>query len=68
MDSKKLTLIAWDPPGYGYSRAQERNYVKTVYQDDAHLAAAMMEVNEMKSNQFELKRISTWISNYISQT
>lgn len=44
MDRSKFTLIAWDPPGYGYSRAQERVYNKTVYADDADLAAAMMKV------------------------
>lgn len=43
MDRNKFTLIAWDPPGYGFSRAQERVYNKTVYADDAHLAAAMMK-------------------------
>lgn len=48
LDPKKFTLIAWDPPGYGYSRAQERNYVKTVYVDDAHLAAAMMQVRPLE--------------------
>lgn len=43
MDKNKFTLIGWDPPGYGFSRAQERVYNKTVYADDAHLAAAMMK-------------------------
>ena len=57
IDNKNFTLIAWDPPGYGYSRAQERVYNKTVYADDAHLAAAMMKVrkaffSKLKFNNF----------------
>jgi valacyclovir hydrolase len=47
LDPNKFTVIAWDPPGYGFSRAQERLYVKTVYQTDAELAAAMMQASDI---------------------
>ncbi|CAG2182184.1 unnamed protein product, partial [Oppiella nova] len=35
-------MIAWDPPGYGYSRPPERAYGKDVYKNDADLAAELM--------------------------
>ncbi|RWS26616.1 valacyclovir hydrolase-like protein [Leptotrombidium deliense] len=43
LDATKFTLIAWDPPGYGFSRPPERNYDKNVYRTDADLAAALMK-------------------------
>jgi valacyclovir hydrolase len=43
-DKSKFTLIAWDPPGYGYSRPPARVYDKNVYKRDADIAALLMKV------------------------
>ncbi|KAI1284903.1 Valacyclovir hydrolase [Halotydeus destructor] len=45
MDKTKYTLVAWDAPGYGYSRPPERQYElgAQLYQKDADLAAALMK-------------------------
>lgn len=48
LDPSKFTLIAWDPPGYGFSRPPQRNYVKEVYSNDADTAAALMKVKVFK--------------------
>src|SRR6266487_483429 len=42
-DKSKFTLIAWDPPGYGFSRPHERNYNPKLFENDADLAAMMMK-------------------------
>jgi valacyclovir hydrolase len=44
MNRNKFTLIAWDPPGYGFSRPPERDYSlgMKLFQSDADLAAALM--------------------------
>ncbi|KAI1294667.1 Valacyclovir hydrolase [Halotydeus destructor] len=44
MNPREFTLIAWDPPGYGFSRPPERVYNGSqTFQDDADLAAALMQ-------------------------
>jgi len=43
-DRTIFTLIAWDPPGYGFSRPPARVYDKDVYKRDADLAAKLMTV------------------------
>ena len=47
MDKKKYTLVAWDAPGYGYSRPPDRNYDSgaQLYHQDAQLAAELMQVS-----------------------
>ncbi|XP_054159937.1 valacyclovir hydrolase-like [Oppia nitens] len=42
-DPKVFTLIAWDPPGYGFSRPPERKWCPDIYQKDADLAAKLMQ-------------------------
>ncbi|CAG2118821.1 unnamed protein product, partial [Medioppia subpectinata] len=42
-DPNVFTLIAWDPPGYGYSRPPERQWCLEIYAIDADLAAKLME-------------------------
>ncbi|KAI1284941.1 Valacyclovir hydrolase [Halotydeus destructor] len=44
MDRAKYTLVAWDAPGYGYSRPYERQFHlgAQLHQFDADLAAALM--------------------------
>ncbi|CAG2159277.1 unnamed protein product [Oppiella nova] len=41
MDRKRFTLIAWDPPGYGFSRPPERDF-NDFYRKDAKIAAQLM--------------------------
>ncbi|RWS05025.1 valacyclovir hydrolase-like protein [Dinothrombium tinctorium] len=42
-DRLDFTTIAWDPPGFGYSRPPERSYTKDVFVEDAKLAHQMMK-------------------------
>ncbi|CAG2182959.1 unnamed protein product, partial [Oppiella nova] len=42
-DPNVFTLIAWDPPGYGFSRPPDRRWSKDVYARDADIAAKLME-------------------------
>ena len=39
-----LTLVAWDPPGYGQSRPPGRQFGPGFYREDALTAAALMQV------------------------
>ncbi|CAG2162657.1 unnamed protein product [Oppiella nova] len=41
MDGERFTLIAWDPPGYGYSRPPERVF-SNFHREDAKIAAQLM--------------------------
>ncbi|RWS13813.1 valacyclovir hydrolase-like protein [Dinothrombium tinctorium] len=43
LDQSKFTLIAWDPPGYGFSRPPQRNYTRDVYENDADYAYNLMK-------------------------
>jgi valacyclovir hydrolase len=43
-DRSIFTVIAWDPPGYGFSRPPVRVYDKDVYKRDADFAAKLMAV------------------------
>lgn len=42
LDKSKFTLVAWDPPGYGYSRPPDRTFPRDFFHRDAHLAAKTM--------------------------
>lgn len=42
-----FTLIAWDPPGYGKSYPPPREWVDDFLQEDAKIAARLMEVCKM---------------------
>ncbi|XP_054159966.1 valacyclovir hydrolase-like [Oppia nitens] len=42
LDKNLFTMIAWDPPGYGFSRPPQRLYDSDVYKRDAHMAAKLM--------------------------
>lgn len=39
----ELTVVAWDPPGYGQSRPPARQFGPSFFRDDALAAAALME-------------------------
>lgn len=43
LDHKKWTIIAWDPPGYGYSRPPERTFPVDFFRRDAECAARLIE-------------------------
>lgn len=46
LDKTKFTVIAWDPPGYGYSRPPNRNFSTEFYKNDAVAAYDFMKVNK----------------------
>ncbi|XP_044259052.1 valacyclovir hydrolase isoform X2 [Tribolium madens] len=41
--NEKFTVIAWDPPGYGFSRPPERNFCQKFYENDADTAHDFMQ-------------------------
>jgi valacyclovir hydrolase len=43
IDKTKFKLVAWDPPGYGYSRPPDREFTKGYLKRDAELASELME-------------------------
>lgn len=45
LSQSHFTIIAWDPPGYGFSRPPERQFTKHFYENDADLAYIFMEVS-----------------------
>ncbi|XP_011878921.1 PREDICTED: valacyclovir hydrolase [Vollenhovia emeryi] len=44
LDVDKLTIVAWDPPGYGKSRPPDRTFSDDFFQRDAALAHGLMGV------------------------
>ena len=54
LNRDKFTLIAWDPPGYGYSRPPDRDF-NDFYKKDAEMAA-----NLMKTLGFERYSLLGW--------
>ncbi|KAH0948185.1 hypothetical protein HN011_012316 [Eciton burchellii] len=44
LDREKLTVVAWDPPGYGKSRPPNRTFPNDVFQRDATWAHGLMKV------------------------
>ncbi|CAN7991659.1 unnamed protein product [Ixodes hexagonus] len=43
LDRKQFTLVAWDPPGYGFSRPPERTFPVDFYHRDARVVAQLMQ-------------------------
>src|SRR2546426_1103521 len=43
-DCEKFTIIAWDPPGLGYSRPPNSRYHEDIFNRDAQLAAKLMTI------------------------
>ena len=39
----KLTLVAWDPPGYGKSRPPNRTFPQNFFERDAYVAKKFMQ-------------------------
>ncbi|XP_034934729.1 valacyclovir hydrolase [Chelonus insularis] len=44
LDKTKLTVVAWDPPGYGKSRPPDRIFSKDFFERDAQYAHDLMKV------------------------
>jgi len=44
LDHNELTIVAWDPPGYGLSRPPAKDFKPGFYIRDAHLAYGLMKV------------------------
>lgn len=44
LDKKQFTLVAWDPPGYGYSRPPDRDFTGDFFHQDAEIAVKLMKV------------------------
>ncbi|XP_015116955.1 valacyclovir hydrolase [Diachasma alloeum] len=44
LDKNKLTIVAWDPPGYGKSRPPDRKYPDDFFDKDADYAHELMKV------------------------
>ncbi|KAK0171513.1 hypothetical protein PV327_011164 [Microctonus hyperodae] len=53
LDKTKLTLVAWDPPGYGKSRPPDRTFPENFFERDAHYAHDLMTTLGF-SNKFSL--------------
>lgn len=45
LDKSKFTIVAWDPPGYGFSRPPKRNFSLKFYENDADAAYDFMIVS-----------------------
>ena len=43
LNRKKLTIVAWDPPGYGNSRPPDREFPLNFYEKDATCAHDLMK-------------------------
>ncbi|XP_022919382.2 valacyclovir hydrolase [Onthophagus taurus] len=43
LDKNQFTIIAWDPPGYGFSRPPNRVFNKEFYRNDADMAFEFMK-------------------------
>lgn len=43
MDVDKLTIVAWDPPGYGKSRPPDRTFPADIFHRDAVYAHNLMK-------------------------
>ncbi|XP_072394088.1 valacyclovir hydrolase [Diabrotica undecimpunctata] len=52
LDRDKFTIVAWDPPGYGYSRPPNRNFGINFYRNDAICAEKLM--NKLGINKYSL--------------
>ncbi|KAJ1519308.1 hypothetical protein ONE63_004607 [Megalurothrips usitatus] len=44
LDKSKFTIIAWDPPGYGFSRPPDRDFMGDFFHRDADTALKLMKV------------------------
>ncbi|CAH1737410.1 valacyclovir hydrolase-like isoform X2 [Aphis gossypii] len=43
LNREKYTIVAWDPPGYGFSRPPDRNFPPEYFYNDADYAISLMK-------------------------
>ncbi|KAG0444387.1 hypothetical protein HPB47_013853 [Ixodes persulcatus] len=53
LDRKQFTLVAWDPPGYGFSRPPERTFPVDFYHRDARVVAQLMKADHSLPGDYE---------------
>lgn len=44
LNREKYTIVAWDPPGYGFSRPPDRDFSPGFFYRDADYAISLMKV------------------------
>lgn len=44
LNRDKYTIVAWDPPGYGFSRPPDRHFDNDFYRKDSQLANQLMNL------------------------
>jgi len=44
LNRNKYTIVAWDPPGYGFSRPPDRDFLPGFFYRDADRAISLMKV------------------------
>lgn len=44
LNREKYTIVAWDPPGYGFSRPPNRDFSPGFFYRDADCAISLMKV------------------------
>ncbi|KAK9871154.1 hypothetical protein WA026_011436 [Henosepilachna vigintioctopunctata] len=49
LDRSKFTIVAWDPPGHGYSRPPERLLNSKFHEEDAATAHEFMKILSIES-------------------
>ena len=52
LNKSKLTIVAWDPPGYGKSRPPDRTFPENFFERDATIAHDLMK--NLGFNEFSL--------------
>ncbi|KAE9543259.1 hypothetical protein AGLY_003170 [Aphis glycines] len=52
LNREKYTIVAWDPPGYGFSRPPDRNFPPEYFYNDADYAISLMK--SLQINKYSL--------------
>ena len=47
LNRDEFTVLAWDPPGYGYSFPPERHFTRQFFHNDAKYAMEFMHVRRL---------------------
>lgn len=54
LNTSDFTIVAWDPPGYGFSRPPDRKFTTKFYENDANCAHLFMQVNNNHISKVEI--------------
>lgn len=52
LNRDKYTIVAWDPPGYGFSRPPDRDFSPGFFYRDAECAISLMKVFKLSCFHF----------------